>query len=629
MSEGIGEARPEAEGELALARLAFDDGELPHAAGHVANAIGRDPTLRAAYATLDELAAAAADVLRLVPVDGTPHAGTVAARSYLLARAGQLDGAFHLLCRVAEAQPDQPWAAGWLAAPGADSRDLGRQLNPEHAGTSVMRLALGLPAPVPGGTIAALTPFLEAARGVADRGADAVTALPSLSGLARRMGALDEAIGWCERAERAGGSAFAAIMLGYALRVAGRKQAAYEAWQRALRRDPGNVNLRVDIAELLADRGELVKGIGVLDEALAMAPDHPKAFPSSCQMRYAQTSDIAHLVRLADWWREHPEHDYAATMLALGGQGKLWLSLVPAPAEAICNLAAAMAEQHADLSATITCTLSALEPPSAIAAVRAALPGLTLASPVPVPAPDIRVPVANGRYRLWTYHGTSAVTAVTAPSAQAIKALQAVAVQGAWHHPVAAYDWAVGLSGIPLDDLLGLIAHGVPVPDGNLPLQRMAAENPVYWPRFTQAWACLGVLHHKPDEPWPDSTRRAVLVDLVNGVEDWATDAAANALVVAAWTDPACRADVVEIVGARFAAAGQARIKRQVTIADSLAHLVLVTPEMPRNAVSVATALIRHETARVKAIKQDAAAPPPGEPAAASRPKRRLFRPRS
>ena len=154
-----------------------------------------------------------------------------------------------------------------------------------------------------------------------------------------------------------------------------------------------------------------------------------------------------------------------------------------------------------------------------------------------------------------------------------------------------------------------------------------AAENPVYWPRFAQAWACLGVLHHKPDEPWPDSTRRAVLVNLVNGVEDWATDAAANALVVAAWTDPACRADVVEIVGARFAAAGQARIKRQVTIADSLAHLVLVTPEMPRNAVSAATALIRHETARVKAIKQDAAAPPPGEPAAASRPKRRLFRP--
>jgi hypothetical protein len=261
---------------------------------------------------------------------------------------------------------------------------------------------------VPGGTIAALTPFLEAARGVADRGADAVTALPSLSGLARRMGALDEAIGWCERAEQAGGSAFAAIMLGYALSGAGRKQSAYEAW----------------------DRVELVKGIGVLDEALAMAPDHPKAFPSSCQMRYALTSDIAHLVRLADWWREHPEHDYAATMLAVGGQGKLWLSLVPAPAEAICNLAAVMAEQHADLSATITCTLSALEPPSAIAAVGAALPGLTLASPVPVAAPDIRVAVAHGRTALNHRHERGQCDA--APSS-ARRRRAGGGGQGAWH----------------------------------------------------------------------------------------------------------------------------------------------------------------------------------------------------
>jgi hypothetical protein len=192
---------------------------------------------------------------------------------------------------------------------------------------------------------------------------------------------------------------------------------------------------------------------------------------------------------------------------------------------------------------------------------------------------------------------------------------------------VAAYDWAVGLAGLPLDDLLGLIGHGIPVPDGNLPLLRMRAKDPVYWPRFTQAWACLGVLHHKAEEPWPDSTRRAVLVDLVNGVEDWATDAAANALVVAAWTDPAGRADVAEIIGARFAAAGQARIKRPVTIAGSLAHLVLITPEMPASAVSAAQALIRHEAA--VAPPGQLTTTPPGQPAAETHSRRRLFRPRS
>jgi hypothetical protein len=232
-----------------------------------------------------------------------------------------------------------------------------------------------------------------------------------------------------------------------------------------------------------------------------------------------------------------------------------------------------------------------------------------------VPEPDIRVPLAKGRHRLWTYRGTEAFPSVPLPSPAAVKALQAVAAQGVWPHPVAAYDWAVGLSGLAVDDLLGLMAHGVPVPDDNGPWQRMRLKNPVYWPRFTQAWACLGVLHHQPDETWPDSTRRAVLVDLVNGVEDWATDAAANALVVAAWTDPACRADVADVIRARFAAAAQARARRPVTIAGSLAHLVVVTPEMPDAVVRLARTLIESETATA----------PPARPASTSRPRRRLF----
>ena len=44
----------------------------------------------------------------------------------------------------------------------------------------------------------------------------------------------------------------AAVMLGYALREAGRPDEAHAAWVRALGLDPANVNLRVDIAELLA-----------------------------------------------------------------------------------------------------------------------------------------------------------------------------------------------------------------------------------------------------------------------------------------------------------------------------------------------------------------------------------------
>jgi tetratricopeptide (TPR) repeat protein len=620
VSEGIGEARPEAEGELALARLALDAGELAHAAAHAGNAIAADPSLRAAYEMLDELTAAAADVHVLFPVEGTPYVGIVAARSYLVAREGRLDEAFSLLCHAAEAVPGKPWAAGWMAAPGVSVPDLAGRMDPDIAVRFISRLALSLPDPVDAETAVVLGPFLDVARVVAARHPEPATVLPRLSGLARRMGESGEAVAWCEQGEEADPSAPTAIMLGYALRNAGQPEKAHQAWLRALRRDPGNVELRVDIAEHLAARGRLDEGIRWLDEAIGLAPGHPKAFPSVCQMRYAQDSDIAHLVRLTDWWREHPEHSYADKMLAKACSGKWWLSLVPSPSEAVCNMLVSMTEQHPDPASLrrlkADCNVSALEVPSAMAAVKAAAPGLRFAPP-PTPAPDIRVPLAEGRYRLWEYQGTEAIPAVAAPSPAAVAALQAVAVSGVWPHPVAAYDVAVPLSALSLDDLLGLLAHGVPVPQDNTPWQRMRACNPVYWPRFTQAWACLGLLHHKTSEPWPDSTRRRVLVDLVRGVEDWAADAALNALVTAAWTDPSIRSEIANIVGVRFVDAMQAFQQREVTIAISLAHLVLITPGMPSEAASLARTVIE----RASATEPQAAAGAQSGP--------RLFRRRS
>jgi hypothetical protein len=73
VSEGAGEARPEAEGELALARIALGDGDLRHAAAHAGNAIASDPALREAYETLDELTARADDASSLFPGINSRH----------------------------------------------------------------------------------------------------------------------------------------------------------------------------------------------------------------------------------------------------------------------------------------------------------------------------------------------------------------------------------------------------------------------------------------------------------------------------------------------------------------------------------------------------------------------------
>lgn len=145
MSEGAGEARPEAEGELALARIALDDGDLRHAAAHAGNAIASDPTLRGAYETLDQLTARADDALGLFPVPDMPYIGAVAARSYVLARFRAVDEAFALLCEIAKTEPSKPWAAGWLATSEASVTAFADDMDPGQAANALFRLA-GFPA---------------------------------------------------------------------------------------------------------------------------------------------------------------------------------------------------------------------------------------------------------------------------------------------------------------------------------------------------------------------------------------------------------------------------------------------------------------------------------------------------
>jgi hypothetical protein len=110
-----------------------------------------------------------------------------------------------------------------------------------------------------------------------------------------------------------------------------------------------------------------------------------------------------------------------------------------------------------------------------------------------------------------------------------------------------------------------------------------------------QPWVCLGILHHDTDEPWPTSTRRAVLTDLALGIEDWVVDSALFALVTAAYRDPAVREEVRGLVRTRLDAAVAAN--RLVTIEESLAKLMLVTPGcLPEDRAVATTALTRADS---------------------------------
>lgn len=122
-------------------------------------------------------------------------------------------------------------------------------------------------------------------------------------------------------------------------------------------------------------------------------------------------------------------------------------------------------------------------------------------------------------------------------------------------------------------------------------LGRVLGHDPSLWVRCVQVWACLGLLHHRTDEPWAESTRRRVLLDLVWGVEDWVTEAALFALVTAAWVDPAVRPDVARVVTERLADVAAVARTRAVPIALSLAHLALASPALDPETAALAASL--------------------------------------
>ncbi|GAA1633206.1 hypothetical protein GCM10009828_071360 [Actinoplanes couchii] len=158
------------------------------------------------------------------------------------------------------------------------------------------------------------------------------------------------------------------------------------------------------------------------------------------------------------------------------------------------------------------------------------------------------------------------------PSADALHRLQRVSGP-AWPHPPGAYDRALGLVLVEPWELLALLAH----PETARAEQQDGLE----------VWACLGLLHHGTDEPWLDSSRRRLLLGLLDGEVDRVTQAALFAMVAYAWVDPEAREDVAAVVAARLTETASGANARAV------AELALAAPGLDRPTRELAAATIR------------------------------------
>jgi tetratricopeptide (TPR) repeat protein len=511
--------RSAADEDLAQARAALDRGELHHAAGHLAGAIAHAPTLPETHELLGRFAARPDGGLELFPLGRHAFVGTLVARAHLLAAAGRPEDGLPLLAAATGHTPGLDWAGvPWVSDPG-----LGLRLEPDRLARIVMQLCTAVRDPAPQPERDGLRPYLTVVRHAVTVHPGHAMLLGAGSALARRLGETAIAVDWAARGAAAHPSKLGEIWLGYAYRSAGRIGEALAALRRAVAHDPEDLSVYADIAATLADHGDLDDALRWAEQALLRDPGFDCAVHTAQRLRYLADGDLAHLVRLADFQRDHPDDTHEHTDLAECCRRVPWLGHIPA-------------------------------------------------------APDLVPPLRR--------HPDAA----GGPAAGSVARLHRVA-QPAWPHPPAAYDAAVELVLVEPGDLLAMIARPPAPPDGE-PCATLAEHDPAMWDRTAQVWACLGLLHHRADEPWPGSTRRRLLVELAGGGADWVTEAALFALVTYSWVEPASRADVAGLVSERLA---EIAAQPRTGLAWSVAQLALATPGLDPAAQELAAAVVRAE----------------------------------
>ncbi len=559
--------------DIAIARAELAGGDLPHAAHHVACALGVDPLRRDWRELLDRLADVAPDPLALAPLGQRNYYADIAARAYLLARLNRLSEALDTLFQVVLIKPEIPyleWAIEWLEAPGSQAM---LEVEPFH------RLVAGLLNELEriqsGATNAAATleRLPRLARAARAAGLEDSQFFFATASLVRRTGDVAAALALARETHSTLPGYESAVALASALRETGDVEAAVGAYREALRFDPDDPAARLDIGDLLWEHGQPDRAAEAYAEVLEKEPDHAWAAPSYFALQHQRTGEEAWASRLREYAAAHPESDRARALLQnfepyFGGY-------IPSPGDAVVNLGRELSgrlgqEKGPQAGDRVEVTISCLEAPSAILAVQREFQRLGEfhlgIKTQKIQKPDPRQPVGRPDWVLWRYSDRDPQPGLPAPPAAVSSAVAELAASrfdlDAWRSRAGAVVPALRPHG--LTAVLATMAHPPEPPDG-LP----------WWEWLPRVQLAAAPLAGAWDAGWSGSERRRAVLALVRGPMDWSVNAGLVALACAALESPEAAAEAGELYRERLR---QAPREGHVCYAETLALCALRRP---------------------------------------------------
>jgi tetratricopeptide (TPR) repeat protein len=534
--------------DFELGRRIFAEGDIQHAAFHLAWALAADPTRSEWLDLLEQLFESSGGKLLPLAQNATESSyAEEAIRAYCAAKKERFNEAVRSLLMVTNAKPDAryavTWMFEWLSADAAlkslDETLVGQMmillkpyrdyLENTAADRAEMRKLLSL-----------IDRYLQL------KPSTNIYIFYMRCALLRKLGRFEESLQAAKDLFEKSPGYLTAVGLSMSYKFAGDFDAAVKTLKKAQEFKPDDIQIRLDLGDLYLDRDDWKEALSNYQEVLEIDPSDNWALPSVYYCRHKisrETAWVDQLITLSESGNQRAAELYNQLLPYTGYLPEASEASANALRQFIENLKSTRSGSSPDSSGMKSMTVSALEAPSCFMSINLQLASLGL-SPLQeikvtaVQTPDPREPLAAVKHLLWRYEGTNPIPVQRACTDNVREAVTKLASRSYNYR----LNWieskkvALELKPEHLDSLLGIMVCPPPLPEGTDALQ---------WVQRLQLAAAY--LLANIDSGWQGSARREVLLDIARGPVDWTVEAAVIALTRVAQEEQSAREETCDL----------------------------------------------------------------------------------